>query len=151
MKRQIRGLLVLSMGVVLLESSVAWGQVIIDTFPALDNVSANSLRARAPGNMVQAGVARAKQVARPDIVNTEVPPSIKAIFLAEAIDIIFDDINNALLLVINLFRARAGIEPYIPGFENLPDDVITDEGDVSLEGINLEDIGSLLEGFNGGS
>lgn len=85
----------------------------------LQNVGGGALANRAPGNMVSAGVARtitAADFGRSIIEITEEPPGPdpKAIFLVEAIEEIFSQLNRALLLFENVLRLRAGLEPRVP-------------------------------------
>lgn len=83
---------------------------------ASDNVSPGAIAARAPGNMVGAGVGRAQAAADfarggIEITETSRPTSPRAVFLSKAIKIIFDQLNSALLLFENLLRLRAGQPP----------------------------------------
>lgn len=86
---------------------------------ALQNVSAGALAARSPGNMVSAGVGRtltAADFGRSIIEIAEQPlgPDPKAIFLADAVEEIFSQLNRALLLFENVLRLRAGLPPRVP-------------------------------------
>jgi len=71
---------------------------------------------RAPGQLVNSGVARAVEradeiFARNEITATEAPEGVWGTFLPEAIEIVFEDLNNALDLLINALFIRAGAEP----------------------------------------
>jgi len=86
---------------------------------ASDNVSGGSLRARSPGNMVGAGVVRAQEAADfarggIEIVETTRPTSPRAVFLSDAIEIIFDQLNSTLLYLGNILLQRAGLPPLVP-------------------------------------
>lgn len=85
----------------------------------LRNVSSGALRDRSPGNMVSAGVSRTVAAAnggRSIIEITEPPPGPdpKAEFLAAAVEEIFTQLNRALLVLENVLRLRAGLEPRVP-------------------------------------
>ena len=84
---------------------------------ALENV--RTIGARAPGRMVTAGVGRAIEAfntfrAGPVISETSRPTPIHAQFLAEAIDIIFDQVNDLFLFLRNLALINAGEDPLDP-------------------------------------
>lgn len=86
---------------------------------ASDNVSGGAIAARAPGNMVNAGVVRAQTAAGfasngIKIVETTRPTPPHAVFLSNAIKIIFDQLNSALQLLENVLRLRAGLPPLAP-------------------------------------
>jgi len=86
---------------------------------ASDNVSGGAIRARSPGNMVGAGVVRAKEAADfarggIEIVETTTPTSPRAKFLSDAIKIIFDQLNSTLLYLGNILLQRAGLPPVVP-------------------------------------
>jgi hypothetical protein len=86
---------------------------------ASDNVSGGALRARSPGNMVGAGIARRQEAANfarggVEIVETTRPMSARATFLVEAIEILFDQLNSTLLYLGNILLERAGLPPLVP-------------------------------------
>lgn len=86
---------------------------------ASDNVSGGAIAARAPGNMVGAGVARVQEAANfarggVEIVETSRPMSPRAVFLVEAIEILFDQLNSTLLYLGNILLQRAGLPPLVP-------------------------------------
>jgi len=95
----------------------AFGQHIIRTRPA-DSVATTG--ARTPGALVNSGVARtltntALAQGVIDITEpapTEVEPG--KVFLVDAIEILFEQLNESLLFFENLLRARAGLPPRIP-------------------------------------
>jgi hypothetical protein len=69
--------------------------------------------------MVGAGVARAQAAANfarggIEITETSRPTSPRAVFLSDAVKIIFDQLNSALLLLENTLRLRAGLPPLVP-------------------------------------
>ena len=85
----------------------------------LRHVSAGALGGRSPGNMVSAGVARtlaAADFGRSIIEITEPPPGPdpQATFLIDAIEEVFTQLNQALLLLENALRLRAGLPPRVP-------------------------------------
>lgn len=86
---------------------------------AADNARAGSVRLRDPGNMVNAGVAAAidfsnNAQAPIEIVVTSLPTSIRAQLIADSLQIVFDELNQAIVLFHNLLLARAGKPPIIP-------------------------------------
>lgn len=112
---------------------------------ASDNVSGGALAARAPGNMVNAGVLRAQEAADfarggIDIVETSRPMSPRAVFLVDAIEIIFEQLNRTLLYLGNILLQRAGLPLSVPEVTpptpDTTDDEATngvDEGDVTVD------------------
>ncbi len=112
-------------------------------FPPAINTEQNPLRnvrasgSRAPGQMVNAGVTRtlaAASFARRVIEITEpMPePDAKATFLIEAIEIVFEQLNNAILLFENALRLRAGLPPRVPiDLTPTPPTDTTDQGDAT--------------------
>jgi len=86
---------------------------------AHENVS--GARSRAPGNLVSAGVARARAANNSGVQGFEITetdngdPSFWTEFLTRAIPIVFGQINQAIVLFENLLLARAGQPPSIPG------------------------------------
>jgi len=87
---------------------------------AFDNLQ--TVGARAPGNMVTAGVARALEtVVFPfggvTITESSRPQSPKATFFVDAINAIFDQVDTLVLFFDNLLRARAGLPLTLP---NIP-------------------------------
>lgn len=119
--------------VVALSAAPAIGQTPVGGQTALQNVNAGALAARAPGNMVIAGVARAREASnffRAPIVITETSRemSAKAVFLVDAIEILLQQINTALFFFEDLLLRRAGFDSILPSFgagggdETPPDD-----------------------------
>jgi len=119
--------LVLAVGTVLVWNTNARPQTTPPATPgvptrgqhASDNVNAGALSGWAPGDMVSAGVARAQTAANfahggIDITATSRPTSPRAVFLSDAVKIIFDQLNSALLLLENALRLRAGLPPLVP-------------------------------------
>ncbi len=129
--------LVLGTVVVLAFGSLAVGQVAPAFPPVLNteqnplrNVGAGALAGRSPGNMVSAGVARTLAAADfgRSIIEIDEPlagPDPKATFLVDAIEIVFDQLNRAILLFENALRLRAGLPPRVPIDFNVPS---TDDG-----------------------
>ena len=124
---RIRAHVTVAVGMVLACSASARAQTTTPGTPgvpalgqhASDNVNGGALAARAPGNMVSAGVGRAiaaGNFARGgiDITATSRPTPIHAVFLSNAAKIIFDKLNSALLLFENALRLRAGLPPLVP-------------------------------------
>jgi len=69
--------------------------------------------------MVGAGVVRAQEAADfarggIEIVETTRPTSPRAVFLSDAIEIIFDQLNSTLLYLGNILLQRAGLPPLVP-------------------------------------
>jgi len=118
---------------------------------ASDNVSAGAIAARSPGNMVIAGLVRRQEAADfarggIEIVETTRPTSPGDVFLADAIEIIFDQLKSVILLFENVLRLRAGLPPLIPEgvplppTENVPSDIV-DPGEVNVEDLVPGDVG----------
>lgn len=98
---------------------VARGQVSPPGQSARDNSRSGAVASRSPGNLVIAGLARtieAANLARAgvEIIETERSTSIGDQLLADSITIIFDQLNLAIVLLENLFRAQEGQPPVIP-------------------------------------
>ena len=94
------------------------GQVITNGQNPLDNAAAAG--ARAPGNMVAAGVAQAFGIhddarAGHEITETETPTSVRAQALADSIAILFEQLNQAITAFHNLLLLRGGRTPTITG------------------------------------
>ena len=101
---------------------------------ASDNVSGGAIAARSPGNMVGAGVARAHEAADfaragIEIVETTRPMSPRATFLVEAIEIVFEQLNQTLLYLGNILLQRAGLPPLVPQVTTPTTPVTTDTTD----------------------
>ena len=87
---------------------------------ASENASSGAVGGRSPGNLVISGVGRAQAaIISPrlgfSITETSRPITPRVQFLTDAIQIIFADLNNAIFLLQNVFLARAGLPPAIPG------------------------------------
>ncbi|MEK7732344.1 MAG: hypothetical protein AAB363_10860 [Planctomycetota bacterium] len=146
----------IAIGAILAWNGVARSQTTTPGVPTLgqrasDNVSAGALAARSPGNMVGAGVVRAREAADfarggIEIVETTRPISPRAVFLVEAIEIIFKQLNLTLLYLGDVLRQRAGLPPLIPQgvplppTENVPSDNV-DPGEVNVEDLVPGDVG----------
>ena len=95
--------------------ATAFGQNNVAGFTALENASGGAVRGRAPGNLVQAGVARTIQAANfargvIPIVETSRPMPWQRRFLIDALDIIFEELNQAAALLGGLLVSRGGGE-----------------------------------------
>ena len=115
-------------------SATAYGQNNVAGNTALENARAGAVRGRAPGNLVVAGTARAQAAARfaragIEITETSRPMSWQTEFLVDAIEIVFEQLNQAIALVANVLALRAGGEAAIPA-DLIPD---TSGGDDSLD------------------
>ena len=136
-----------AVGAVLAWNAVARSQVIIQGQHASDNVTGGALAARAPGNMVNAGVGRAQAAANfarggIEIVETSRPMSPRAVFLVDAIEIIFEQLNRTLLSLGNILLQRAGLPPLVPQVTTptIPDTTVDEatNGD-DAEDVNVEE------------
>ena len=115
-------------------SATAYGQNNVAGNTALENARSGAVRGRAPGNLVVAGTARAQAAARfaragIEITETSLPVSWQTEFLVDAIEIVFEQLNQAIALVANVLALRAGGEVAIPA-DLIPD---TSGGDDSLD------------------
>ncbi len=98
----------------------ASAQNIMEGRTAFDNLRAAG--GRAPGGMVTAGLARAQetaargraQVVAPQITETSLPTPIRAQFLADVIEILFEQFEQTLLFLGNRWLARAGLGDLLP-------------------------------------
>ena len=90
-----------------------FGQALVGGQTALDNAAAAG--ARSPGNMVSAGVGQAVNFGNHVTVITDQGPqtSLRAETIAASLQILFDQLNQALLLFHNLILAQAGRSPEI--------------------------------------
>jgi hypothetical protein len=93
---------------------------IITGFPASENVGGGALSQRAPGRMVQAGVARAQEAVSlpgPAYNITETLPTItpRTAFLVTAIQASFAALDQALTFFVDLLFRRAGLPPPTTG------------------------------------
>ena len=98
-------------------------QVITNGQNPLDNAAAAG--ARAPGDMVGAGLAQAFIIhddarAGPDITETERPTSVRAQALADSIAILFEQLNQAIVAFHNLLLLRGGSSPSVSGLPSMP-------------------------------
>ena len=117
-----------------------------------DNVSGGALAARSPGNMVSAGVGRAQAAADfarggIEIVETSRPTSPRAVFLVDAIEIIFEQLNLTLLYLGDILRQRAGLPPLVPQVTTPTTPDTTDDeatNGVDAGDVNVEDLRNLV-------
>ncbi|MEK6675697.1 MAG: hypothetical protein AABZ47_08590 [Planctomycetota bacterium] len=94
----------------------AQAQLALPGQTALQNVASGPLHARAPGNLVQAGVAQAVNFGRGAAIGVEVSateetPSARDLLFEAAITELFSQLNQAITLFHNLLLARAGRQP----------------------------------------
>jgi hypothetical protein len=80
---------------------------------ALENARGGAVRGRSPGNMVSAGVAQATSFGRGaaigvDVTETEEPSTVFGSLLAESIDFLFGQVNDAIDQFVDLLLLRAG-------------------------------------------
>lgn len=114
--RRLMSVSVLVVVFLLVFASHGFGQSLVGGQTALDNTAAAG--ARSPGNMVGAGVAQHLNFGGHVTVITEQGASdggLLAQTIAASLDILFEQLNQALLLFHNLLLARAGRPPAIPG------------------------------------
>lgn len=132
-------------------SAPANAQGIMDGRTAFANLRAAG--GRAPGGMVTAGLFRAQetagrgraQVVAPQITETSRPTPIRAQFLADVIEILFEQFEQTLLFLGNRWLARAGLGPLLPVELFFPPPV-ADDSDVSDL---LDQIGDGSDSTNG--
>ena len=102
----------------------AWAQAQIPVWQqtAADNARGGAVSGRAPGRMVTAGVVRALEFAdagRAGVQITDVasPSSFRTNALVASIAALFEELNQAMLVIGNLLLARSGIglEPAMQG------------------------------------
>jgi hypothetical protein len=107
-----------------------------------NNTSPSALARRSPGNLVTDGIVRHQEnfnraFSRPEITETERPTKIIHQLKADAIEIIFDNLNAILLAFNAAIRAQGGLDPFIPG-------QIGGIDTGGLPGLGGLDVGSLL-------
>ncbi|HNQ23742.1 MAG TPA: hypothetical protein PKK06_11665 [Phycisphaerae bacterium] len=110
------------LAIVVLVACVAWassvsGQVIITT-PVYESAGAEAVAERAPGHMVNAGLAQYKAAhdsmlfAHPE-VTFEMQPSVRSQALAEMARIMFQAIEDAITAIHNVVLLRGGRVPTV--------------------------------------
>ena len=137
---------------VLALSSMAVAQDAGNAFPVAINTEQNPFRnlsgvalaARSPGKMVTSGLVRtqtAMSLARGIIEITEplAGPDPKATFLSKAIEILFEQLNNTLLVIGNALLERAGLPPLAPSDVSIPSTDTNNESNTNPAG--GEDLG----------
>ncbi len=97
-------------------AQVSYGQIGPPGQLARDNARGGAIRVRAPGRMITAGIARAidfsnRAQAPVQITETAPPVSIRAQLIADALDIVFAQLNESLRVFTNLLLVRAGRPP----------------------------------------
>ncbi len=96
-------------------SSTAFSQTLIDGQDPLDNVTVAAIGERSPGNLVSDGTFRLSQSGgRPGEITETPQSSIGSLLLADSIDIVFEQFNQAIVLLQGLLIARAGGTPALP-------------------------------------
>jgi hypothetical protein len=117
-----------------------WGQVTLGGRPD-DNVAAAG--ARSPGTMVNIGVVRSQlgsQFAQSPIEITDptpTDPEPRHVFLSEAIEILFEQLNETLLYFENLLRERAGLDPREPEDGSITGVVTSGDDDSPVRGATV--------------
>lgn len=116
MNRRLRTETLLSIGLLALAAIPASGQVIGQPAQtAGDNVRGGSIRGRNPGQMVQNGVARHSDFADRQSLGTVIDAEeIQDAFpglIAEALENVFGQINDAIAAFRNLLLVRSGQTP----------------------------------------
>lgn len=113
------------------------------------NASGGAIRERAPGQLVQAGIARAVETNNAFLAGVEIvdeyEPSLRAQVISESLQVVFQQVNNAIAAFHNLLLARAGRTPNV-----LPPDVFSDSSsttDSGLGDLSGIDLGGLLDQF----
>lgn len=109
----------------------AEAQVITSGQNPLDNAAAAG--ARAPGDMVIAGVAQAAAFANAgragvEITETTRPTSVRAQALADSIAILFEQLNQAIAAFQSLLLLRSGSSPSVFGLPSILGTGGTDSG-----------------------
>ncbi len=84
-----------------------------------NSTSPASLAARAPGRLVEAGIvryneAKARALARPEITAAADDPNLKTQIKVRFIQVLFQNLNAALLAFDNAIRLEAGLPAYVP-------------------------------------
>lgn len=100
-------------GLFICTAGPAWGQTLIDGGTARANVRSGAVRERAPGLRVNDGIFR-HLAFPPQTEITEPAPdedAARIFLLTESIEILFDQLNEAISLFRNLLLARAGRPP----------------------------------------
>jgi len=114
--RRLMSVSVLVVMFLLVFANPGFGQSLAPAQTALDNAAAAG--ARSPGNMVTAGVAQHQAFGGHVTVITEAgPPEVEPFrqAIVASLEILFEQLNQALLLFHNLLLARAGRPPALPG------------------------------------
>lgn len=116
MNRRLRTETLLTISLVALVTIPASGQVIgPPAQTAGDNVRGGSIRGRNPGQMVQNGVARHSDFADRQSLGTVIDAEETADafpgLIAEALEIVFGQINDAIAAFRNLLLVRSGQTP----------------------------------------
>jgi len=114
----------ISLGFAVLWATPGFGQTIINGGTAAENVS--TAAGRTPGQMVNAGVARALAAANfartgVTITETREPMSITAVALVNALPTLFTQLNVVIAYFEDLLRARAGLPPRVRDTTTPPD------------------------------
>jgi hypothetical protein len=124
-------------------STAAYGQNNVAGRTALQNAQNGPVQGRAPGNMVAAGIAQAQMAAdfakTPiPITETSRPTPPRVTFLVEAIDIVLEQLNQAIALIANLLAVRSGGEEL--ALDNLVSGLLPDEVSTPATGTSEEPI-----------
>lgn len=116
MKHQLQGLMAISIACLFFAGTDAVAQTPGPSAQtAADNARSGAIRTRNPGRMVQNGVARHQDFADRQSLGTVIdePPSLDPFpgLIAEALDVVFGQINEAISAFRNLLLIRAGQTP----------------------------------------
>ncbi|MCC7293347.1 MAG: hypothetical protein IT449_14905 [Phycisphaerales bacterium] len=120
-----------------------------------NNARSGRVAARAPGNVVSAGLARARAFITRGQEGTQIDRDASSVPLSpwaqariESLQILFTNLNLMINALHNTIRAQAGLDPVPPRVPNFPDvgGGSTDGGDLG-GGFDLGDLGGLLDDF----
>jgi hypothetical protein len=132
--RSKRSTVLMALAAVVLIVTATSAFVITNTGP---RASVAGAAARAPGQMVNAGAARHRDrlidFASPPEITETASPDFFTPFLADAVEIIFDEVNQALELLLNVLFIRAGQDPpFLPQLPETPDpDEMNENGETA--------------------
>lgn len=120
-----------------------------------NNASSGRVAARAPGNVVSAGLARARAFITRSQEGTQIDRDASSVPLSpwaqariESLQILFTNLNLMINALHNTIRAQAGLDPVLPRVPDFPDvgGGSTDGGDLG-DGFDLGDLDGLLDDF----
>jgi|GEM_PF-3742607 len=137
-------------------TDVAWAQQIEPGSQAVENnASGGAIRARAPGNMVAAGLARAVEaqdrlLSRPEITDTPESRPISVVNQAriEALQVMFTTIQQMIAAIHNAILGQAGRDSILVPPPDFPDVDRGGDGAGGGGGSLPEGLVDLLDGFH---